>query len=127
MKKIIVLFVIVTSTIGCATIVKGSHDTISVSSLEQDTALYVDDRPIGKDTAQVVVKKGNPHFIKASKEGCTTSVIETGESYDAVSLFGILFDFGIFSIPIDLITGSAWKTSPLAYTATPICKSVALK
>lgn len=68
------------------------------------------------------MKKGNPHTIKVTKKGCQ-DIIQTGESFDATSLLGILIGFGIITIPIDLISGAAWQTNPTIYTVTPICKA----
>ena len=108
---------------GCATVIKGSNDNVSVNSLEKGTTIYVNGAARGLDTAMVNVKKGKPHSLRAEKEGCQSVTTETGESFDATSLLGILLDFGIISIPIDLISGAAWKTDPTTYTLTPICSN----
>ena len=108
---------------GCASVIKGQQDTITVNSLEKGSAIFIDGVQRGVDDALAQVKKGNPHTIKATKEGCQAVIIQTGESFDATSLLGILIDFGIITIPIDLISGAAWQTEPTIYTVTPICKA----
>lgn len=107
--------------VSCATIIKGSHDTVSVNSLSKDVTIYIDNMPRGKDFVQAELTRGEDHIIRASKKGCTDVVVPVKDSFDAVSLLGVLFDFGIFTIPTDLISGSAWKISPKTYTAEPIC------
>nr|WP_315261786.1 hypothetical protein [uncultured Limnohabitans sp.] len=115
---------IITSAIaltGCSTIIKGTSETISVNSLEKGTTLSVDGSPRGLDGASVSVKKGKIHTLRAEKPGCSAVNAETTETFDPTSLLGILLDLGIFSIPIDLMSGAAWKVEPTTYTLTPIC------
>ena len=107
---------------GCASVIKGSNETISVNSVEKGTTIYVDGAARGLDTASVSLKKGKTYNIRAEKEGCEAASATTGESFDPISLLGILIDFGIFTIPIDMISGAAWKIEPTTYTVTPICK-----
>jgi hypothetical protein len=120
--KILSLIIISIIMSGCATIFKGTTETITVTSLEKDTVISVDGARRGMDSATVSVKKGKPYAIKAEKEGCDLVTANTTETFDPVSLLGILLDFGIFTIPIDLISGAAWKVEPTTYTLTPVCK-----
>jgi len=106
---------------GCASVIKGSSDTVTVNSLEKGTTIYVNGAARGVDTASVSVKKGKPHTLRVEKEGCQPVTGETTESFDPTSLLGILIDFGLISIPIDLMSGAAWKVEPTTYTLTPIC------
>lgn len=106
---------------GCASVIKGSSDTLTVNSLEKGTTIYVNGAARGVDTAAVSVKKGKPHTIRVEKEGCQPVTAETTESFDPTSLLGILIDFGLITIPIDLMSGAAWKVEPTTYTLTPIC------
>ncbi|WP_190274820.1 PEGA domain-containing protein [Leptothrix cholodnii] len=107
---------------GCSSIIKGTSETISVNSIEKGTTIYVDGAARGLDSASVSVKKGKPHSIRAEKDGCQAVTADTTETFDPTSLLGILLDFGIFSIPIDLMSGAAWKVEPTTYTVTPICQ-----
>ena len=121
MKLIFVLAIILMSS-GCASILHGNNDNISVNSLEKGTTIYVDGAARGLDSTVVNVKKGKPHLLRVEKEGCQAITAQTSESYDPTSLLGILLDFGLISMPIDFISGAAWKVSPTTYTLTPICK-----
>lgn len=121
-----VAFLLSMLTAGCASMFHGTSDTITVNSLEKDTVVYVDGSPRGKDSATAQVKRGVKHTIKVSKTGCQDAVAETGDAFDMMSLLGILLDFGIITIPVDMGVGGAWKTEPTTYTVTPICKSAAL-
>jgi hypothetical protein len=110
---------------GCAAMINGTYDTITINSLEPGTKIFVDGVPRGLDTATLQVRRGDPHVIRAEKPGCDPLVMETGEAFDSLSLLGVFIDFGLFSIPIDLISGAAWKTQPLMYTVTPMSRAVA--
>lgn len=50
--------------------------------------------------------------------------METSDAFDLVSLMGVLFDYGLISIPTDLISGAAWKLEPNIYTVTPVCADI---
>jgi hypothetical protein len=110
---------------GCASMISGTYDTITINSLEPGTKIFVDGVPRGLDTATLQVRRGDPHVIRAEKPGCDPLVMETGEAFDSLSLLGVFIDFGLFSIPIDLISGAAWKTQPLMDTVTPMARATA--
>lgn len=107
---------------SCASIVHGTSDQITINSLQKGTTIYVDGAPRGEDIAQADVKRGEVHAIRAEKTGCQTVTVETTKKFDPASLLGILIDFGIVSIPTDLIIGGAMQTYPRTYTVSPICK-----
>jgi hypothetical protein len=123
MVKKIISLVMIALLGACASIVNGTSDQITVNSLEKDTTIYIDGVPRGKDVATADVKRGKKHALRATKEGCADHHSETVEKFDSTTLLGIAIDFGIISIPVDLISGAAWKTEPNTYTVTPICKS----
>ncbi len=118
---LLMLITFLFSISGCASIINGTSDTINITSTAPNTELYVDSNPAGKGTAIVTVKRGKPHFILAKKTGCQDTTIQTGEKFDATSLLGILIDFGIISIPLDMLIGGAWKTEPKTYMVSPMC------
>jgi len=105
---------------SCASIIHGTTDTITVNSLDPQATIYVDGAARGVGVAQIDVKRGKKHAIWAVKDGHQSSIVETGESFDPTTLLGILIDFGIITIPIDLISGAAWRVEPTTYTVTPV-------
>lgn len=120
-KKTVLALSAVAMATGCATTIKGTSEEVTINSLEPDTTLFVNGAARGVDSAFVSVKKGSPHTITAKKEGCQPVTQMTGEQFDATSLLGIFIDWGIITIPIDLISGAAWKVEPTSYTVSPIC------
>jgi hypothetical protein len=121
MKRTILLLPALLLSSGCAGILHGTSDTVSVNSMEEDTVIYVDGTPRGKDTAIAQLERGDDHTIRVSKQGCGDVTMETTDSFDTASLLGIFLDWGIISIPIDLVSGAAWKTDQSVVTLTPIC------
>lgn len=120
MKKYLGLVAIAFTLASCASIIKGTEQQINIVS-EKGVEIYVDGVKTGTETAIARVKKGNTHSITVKKEGCESLTVETGESFDPTSLLGILIDFGIISIPVDLASGAAWKVEPTLYNVKPIC------
>jgi hypothetical protein len=113
---------------GCAYMFHGNTDQITIQSADPDTKLYLNTVLIGRGTAAATVPRNVKQTIIAKKDGCTDHVVQTGDRFDAVSLLGILLDFGIISMLIvDNVTGAMWKTDPLVYHVNPICEAPARK
>lgn len=106
---------------GCASILSGTEDRITINSMTSDTIILVDSIPRGTNSAEVTVDRGSKHIITASKKGCADTSVTTGQGFDHKSLLGIFIDFGLITIPADFFTGAAWKTHPSSYTITPEC------
>ncbi len=121
LSAVVTLVLFVFSFSGCASIINGTSDTISITSTMPNADIYVDGNPSGRGSAMVTVKRGKPHFLTAKKEGCQDITLQTGEKFDPASLLGILIDFGIISIPLDMMIGGAWKAEPKSYMVNPMC------
>lgn len=125
MNKFIVCSVLTSSLLvtGCSTITNGTSEQISFSSREEGTKLFIDGKYYGKDHASITAPRGNAHTVVAQKTGCEQTLLTTDYSFQwGKSLFlNVLIDFGIVSIPTDLLTGSAWKTDSSHYEVTPNC------
>ena len=104
---------------SCASIINGTTDKITINSLDPKATIYVDGSARGVGVAHVDVKRGEEHSIWAVRDGDQSVPVQTSTSFDPTTLLGILIDFGIFSIPIDLISGAAWRIEPKTYTVTP--------
>lgn len=120
MKNFLIAACLMLSLTSCASIIKGTEEQINIVS-DEGVVIYVDGVKYGTEGAIARIKKGKTHSITVKKEGCDSVTIETGETFDITSLLGILIDFGIITIPIDLMTGAAWKVEPTMYNVRPIC------
>ena len=120
--KVVVAILLLQLT-GCAAMFHGSSDQITIQSADPDSKIYMDNVLIGKGTAMASVKRNTTHSIIAKKQGCADNLVQTENSFDAVSLLGFFIDFGVISmLVIDwAATGAMWKTDPLVYHVTPIC------
>jgi hypothetical protein len=111
---------------GCASMFHGTKDMIHVRSEEPDTQFYANNRDIGKGTSAVttISKKdlGNT-VLRAEKKGCNAKSSPIEKEFDAITLLGVLIDFGIITILlIDwAATGAVEKASQTDYVLTPEC------
>ena len=105
---------------SCATMIHGTDDMITVNSVVSGTTIYVDGVARGQDQIALQVERGKRHVITASKPGYQTITMKTGRRFDFTTLLGVFIDYGIFSIPIDFISGAAWRTHPTSYTLNPV-------
>lgn len=123
---IMVVTVLIASS-GCATIFKGSSDSVTVSSDQADAKIYIDGQFAGDGTAIATLSKRGDHTIKVSKPGCKDRIIQTQSSFDPTTLLGLFLDFGLISILVvdGLATGNWAKISPTYYAVTPDCPAKA--
>jgi len=120
-KKLLTTAAVLTLT-GCASAIHGTTDQIYINSLEKGTTIYVNNIPKGRDNIVTEVSRRSKHEIRVEKDNCQSISETTGRKFDLTSLFGVLIDFGIVTIPADFVIGGALATSPTTYTLTPICK-----
>ena len=94
----IVLSVMIFHLTGCAAMFHGSSDQITIQSADPDSKIYMDNVLIGKGTAMASVKRNTTHSVIAKKQGCADNLVQTENSFDAVSLLGFFLDFGVISM-----------------------------
>jgi len=126
MKTISLVVMIMFFVSGCASIFHGTKDTIYVRSEEPDTQFYVNNRDIGKGTsANTTISKDTIDLavLRAEKKGCNTKSTRIETQFDALTLLGVLIDFGIISILfIDwAATGAVTRAAQTDYILTPDC------
>lgn len=101
--------------------ISGNSDEIHVNSLDRDAKIYVEGQLVGRGQATVQVARGKTHQIRAEKDGCEATSIQTGRSLDPKTFIGCLLDFCILTVPLDFAIGGALRTNPTTYTVSPIC------
>lgn len=109
---------------GCATVLTGTTDTITIRSEEPGTQLFIDGRLIGKNSATHVLDRKGDHVFEARKKGCGTATYPVPYELNAVTLLGVFLDLGIISILVvdGLATGAAMKASTTNIVLTPDCR-----
>lgn len=105
----LILTLMVTS--GCASMLNGDHQVISVKT-EQDTEIFINDRYAGKGYAKQKLPRDKQHKVRVVKEGCEEKTLVTQPNFNETSLLGLFVDFGLISIPTDFLTGAAWDIEP---------------
>ncbi len=123
MKKLVIVGLAALLSSGCSTIVNGGKEQLTFSSPEEETQLYVNGKFVGRESATLELPRGKKHTVVAKKQGCSPTTVETDYSFQwGKSLFlNILIDYGIISIPTDLITGAAWESDQSIYEVIPNC------
>lgn len=121
MKKLIVAALVTVGLSGCSSVINGTTDSIAVRSSNPSAKLYIDGVPYGTEGAVFSAKRGRNYIIEAKSEGCQTGTVVTDDKFDATTLLGVFVDFGIFTIPTDLISGAAWKPASEIIMVNPIC------
>lgn len=121
--KFIFNLVILASISGCASIINGTSQQISVRSNVPNTEIYANEQLIGTNSAITSFKKKKEYVLTARKVGCTDANVIAQKSFDPTSLLGILIDFGIVSMLIvDGAATGAWnKFDQTNYIIDPIC------
>ena len=127
MKRFIALSLAVSvfsmSLTGCATMFHGSTQQVAIRSNVPGAELYVNEAYVGKDNGVTTFQKSKNYMITARKAGCTDTSVPASKSFDAVTLLGVLIDFGIVSVLlIDGAATGAWlQFDQTSYVLDPRC------
>ncbi|MCL2102031.1 MAG: PEGA domain-containing protein [Fibromonadales bacterium] len=115
-KKLIqlsALFFCITFLAGCATIVRGSSQTITINSNVNGAIVEMNGQQIGVTPFSGKFKKGKERSIKISKQGYIAQNIYLEKKYDfAASGFGNLLLGGTSGTTTDWATGALWLYEP---------------
>ncbi len=108
---------------GCAAMFHGSTQQVAIRSNVPGTELFVNEAYVGKDSGVTTFHKNKSYMITARKAGCTDTSLPASKSFDAITLLGILIDFGIVSVLIiDGAATGAWQQfDQTSYVLDPRC------
>ena len=123
----LVALTLLASETGCAAMFHGTSQQIAIRSNHHDAMLYVNDAYVGRGDAVTVFKKSQSYTITVKKEGCEPFSLPASKSFDAVTLLGILIDFGVISIlVVDGAATGAWSQfDQTSYVIDPRCATIA--
>lgn len=115
--------VLTMSMSGCAAMFHGSTQQVAVRSNVPGTDLFVNEAYVGKDNGVTTFQKKNNYMITARKAGCTDTTVPAPKSFDAITLLGVLIDFGIVSVLlIDGAATGAWQQfDQTSFVVDPRC------
>jgi hypothetical protein len=119
----VVVALLVNSLSGCAAMFHGTTQQIAVRSNVPGTEIFVNEAYVGKDNGVTTFQKNKNYMITARKSGCTDTTIPASKSFDAITLLGVLLDWGILSILIvDGAATGAWQQfDQTSYVLDPRC------
>jgi len=120
LARLLLLLTLTLLASSCASIIHGTADLVTISSSVPGATISVDGVPRGQNHVVIELARGKNHVLSVSKPGYQTVSIPTGDSFDPTTLLGILIDWGIITIPIDIVTGAMWKVSPVTYFLDPV-------
>ncbi|MBI2734471.1 MAG: hypothetical protein HYX44_14575 [Aquabacterium sp.] len=108
---------------GCAAMFHGSTQQVSVRSNVPGTEIYANEAYIGKDNGVTTFQKNKNYTLTARKAGCSDVSVPTSKSFDAITLLGVLIDFGLVSVLlIDGAATGAWQQfDQTSYVIDPRC------
>jgi len=128
MNRLIIMTLAIFST-GCAAMLKGTKDDVVFQAGDgHPTSFAINGVPVAGGaevpTAMASVKtKGNTRAtVTATREGCAPVTVPLQTSFAPVSLWGIVWDFGLISMGLidGAATGAAVRTDPVQ-VVTPVC------
>ena len=115
--------VLTMSMSACSARCRGSSQQVEVRSKVPGTELFVNEAYVGKDNGVTTFQKKNNYMITARKAGCTDTTVPAPKSFDAITLLGVLIDFGIVSVLlIDGAATGAWQQfDQTSFVVDPRC------
>ena len=106
--KLIFALIAVTLIAGCATVIKGTTQTVNVQSNPDGASVYFDNQLMGKTPFTLEAKKNVYSNIRIEKEGYKTYTQQLTKKYDPITLLSFFWDYST----TDIITGAAFYYEP---------------
>lgn len=124
--SLVLLASVLSVTTSCAAIFHGTSETLHVRSEESGTSFFLNERDIGTGTSAITTipkKQLGRATLRAVKEGCNDRSVPVAGEFDAITLLGLLIDFGIISIlVVDWgATGAINRAAQTDFVLTPEC------
>lgn len=96
---------------GCASVIKGTSQTVTFNSNPEGAEVLVDGIPFGATPLSVKLAKNKYSNITFKKEGYKPRSMVLEKQFDGIALINIVWDFST----TDLITGAIYEYSPSQY------------
>ena len=109
-----VLFCCLLFSTGCASILKGSKQSVNVNSNVDEAEVHVNGRLVGQTPFSGTIERASTVQLTVKKHGYKSRTITLDTGIEPVFWVNI-FIGGVFGSTTDLATGSMWKVSPNTY------------
>lgn len=98
-------------SIGCATIMHGSTQDISVNSTPSGASVVCDNKDAGKTPVMLSLKRGDPHTVKVTVPGYLPYELILTKNVSGWVVGNILFG-GLIGLAVDAISGGLFYLTP---------------
>ncbi|SMO84680.1 PEGA domain-containing protein [Fodinibius sediminis] len=106
-------FLLATSTLGCATIFKGSSADIRVNSQPSNATVYINEIDKGTTPQTLSLDRDEDHILTFRKDGHEEVKVEIDKNFDgATTILGNIVSFALVGIVVDVATGAAYSLEP---------------
>ena len=109
--RYILIFLLIFSLSGCATIMTGPNQKVEVTSLPDKTAFRVDDKDSYITPAKIKLKRNRDHTLVFTKEGYETETVKLVHAISG-AFCGNVFLGGPVGMALDAWSGSEFKLVP---------------
>jgi uncharacterized protein YceK len=113
-KTLVFLSVIAIFASGCASIIKGTSQTVNITSEPSGAKVRIDGQSFGATPLSVKLKKNKYDSITIEKPGYRSQTRPLDQAYDPVALLNVIWDLST----TDLITGAVYEYEPNSYHFT---------
>ena len=108
--SILLALVLGWATTGCATIVHGNRQTVTINSEPSGASVKVDGLK-GRTPFSASLARNNDYVVSIKKEGYKEEQVQITKSFSGLSIIGNLF-FLLFGVVVDFASGSAYNLHP---------------
>lgn len=96
---------------GCASIIKGTNQSVTVNSDPDGADVMVDGMQMGTTPVTLVLKKNKYNTILVQKKGYKSQTLPLGKAYDVIAILNFFWDCST----TDFLTGAAYEYQPSSY------------
>jgi hypothetical protein len=97
--------------VGCATIIHGSTQDISISSAPDQAEVWIDGSRMATTPTKVTLKRKDNYLVTIKKEGYKEATVKIEGTTSAWIIGNVIFG-GIIGCGVDFITGGAYDLKP---------------
>ncbi len=96
---------------GCASIMHGKMQSVSISSTPEGATVTVDNRAVGTTPVSAELTRKDEHIVRISLEGYTTATIPLIRKTSGY-VWGNIFFGGLIGLAVDAMNGAMYKLEP---------------
>jgi len=109
--NVLLIFLVLIFSSGCATIMHGKTQDISVTTNPAGADILVDSQKHYQSPAMLSMSRKDGHIVEISKEGYQPETVEIGQTM-SLATFGDVLAGGIIGYTVDAITGAQCQLVP---------------